>query len=483
VFLSSLLEDYIMETYKAEFIDFLIQAGALAFGDRSLKSKRLSPYFVNVGDFSTGNAARRLGAAFAAAVVASGVTYDAVFGPAYKGVPLAINTASALSTDEKDIPFVFDRKEAKDHGEATSKDNLQKAMLVGTQLKKGSRFIMVDDVLTTAQTKDEALDLLARITEETQCTGLFIGVDRQEVGLDGKNAVTEFSTRRNVPVHSIVNAHDIYEHLRGREGIDQTALERMRTYLRVYGTDEARAQFGITLEKRVVTSADRTVIPACDMRTLEQFEELVKTTADIDKIGGYKLGFNLGLRYGLPQVVRIARKYTDKPLIYDHQKAGTDIPDTGKEFAILCQEAGIDTVILFPQAGPETQRAWIYHALDRGLKVIVGGEMTHNCYKTTDGGYITPEGIEQMYRIAARAGVTNFVVPGNKPEAVKHWREIVQSEGIVIPTLYAPGFVAQGGKISDTGKVAGDFWNAIVGRDIINAPDMRAAALQLTSQI
>ncbi|MDO8556072.1 MAG: orotate phosphoribosyltransferase [Nanoarchaeota archaeon] len=474
-----------MDSYKQEFIDFLLRTGALQFGDRSLKSKRLSPYFVNIGDFSTGSAARGLGAAFASAIIASGLSFDFVFGPAYKGIPLAVNTASALAEQGKDTSYVFDRKEAKLHGEgtatATGKD-LQKETLIGAHVNDKAQYVMVDDVLTTAATKDEALDLMTKVAKETQCVGLFIGVDRQEVGLDGKSAITDFTERRKVPVHSIVTAHDIYEHLKGRAGIDQAALERIHTYLRVYGTEEAREQFGRTLEKRIIP-ADRSVIPACDIETLEQFETLVQSTADIEKIGGYKIGFELGLEYGLPTVVRTARKHTDKRLIYDHQKAGTDIPDTGKKFARLCKRAGIDAVILFPEAGPETQRAWMYHALDQGLKVIVGGEMTHNCYKASEGGYLTEEGIEQMYRIAARAGITNFVVPGNKPQAVAHWKEVVQSEGIVIPTFYAPGFVAQGGKISDTGKVAGDFWHAIVGRDIVNAPDMRAAALQLTSQI
>src|SRR3989338_4529684 len=153
--------------------------------------------------------------------------------------------------------------------------------------------------------------------------------------------------------------------------------------------------------------------------TLEQFETLVQQTGDIDGIGAYKLRFELGLGYGLPKVVETARKHTNKPLIYDHQKAGTDIPDTGKNFAKVVKKSGIDTVIFFPQAGPETERAWIYHALDQGLKVIVGGRMTHPAYAVSEGGFITDEGALDMYRIAARAGINNFVVPGNKPEIIE----------------------------------------------------------------
>ena len=235
------------------------------------------------------------------------------------------------------------------------------------------------------------------------------------------------------------------------------------------------------LEQRVI-SRDRSVIPACDVETIEQFEKLVEQTANVEGIGGYKIGFTLGLTYGLQTVVATARKHTDKPIIYDHQKAATDIPDTGKDFARTCKNAGIDTVILFPQAGPETERAWIYHALDKGLNVIVGGRMTHPAYSVSEGGFITDEGALEMYKIAARAGINNFVVPGNKPEVIKLVRETVETEGVA-PIFYAPGFIAQGGKIEDAAKVAGDKFHGIVGRGIYQSKDIHAAALEHTSQL
>ena len=184
----------------------------------------------------------------------------------------------------------------------------------------------------------------------------------------------------------------------------------------------------------------------------------------------------------MPRVVEIVKKYTNKPIIYDHQKAGTDIPDTGKNFARTMKKAGVDAVIFFPQAGPETERAWIYHALDYGLKVIVGGRMTHPAYAVSEGGFITDEGALEIYRIAARIGINNFVVPGNKPEVIKQIKEVIEAEG-VSPVFYAPGFIAQGGNISDAAKVAGEKFHGIVGRGIYAAPDMRAAALEHTSQI
>src|SRR3990167_11464593 len=197
----------------------------------------------------------------------------------------------------------------------------------------------------------------------------------------------------------------------------------------------------------------RSVIPACDVAELEKFEQIVEETAQIEKIGAYKIGFELALQYGLPKVVKTARKHTDKPIIYDHQKAGTDIPDTGKGFAEVCKKAGVDAVIFFPQSGPETERAWIYHALDKGLNVIVGGRMTHPAYAVSEGGFITDEGALDMYRIAARAGINNFVVPGNKPDVIKQVRGVVEFAGVT-PVFYAPGFIAQGGKIEAAAKVA-----------------------------
>ena len=219
-----------------------------------------------------------------------------------------------------------------------------------------------------------------------------------------------------------------------------------------------------------------------DVLCVEEFERLVESTADVEGIGGYKVGFELGLAYSLGKVVEIVRKHTTKPVIYDHQKAGTDIPDTGRNFARVCKAAGVDAVILFPQAGPETERAWIYHSLDAGLKVIVGGRMTHPAYAVSEGGFITDEGALDMYRIAASAGINHFVVPGNKVDVIAEVKLTVEAKG-VSPVFYAPGFIAQGGSISDAAKVAGDRFHGIVGRGIYQALDIKAAAIEHASQI
>lgn len=230
-----------------------------------------------------------------------------------------------------------------------------------------------------------------------------------------------------------------------------------------------------------IIKREKSVIVACDV-SLELYEKIVRETKDIDGVGGYKVGFMLGLNYGLPKIVELTRKYTEKPIIYDHQKAGTDIPETGKGFAGVCKKAGIDAVILFPQAGPETEKAWIEAAKEENLGIIVGGSMTHPKYKRSEGGYIADEAVLEIYLLAAEMGITDFVVPGNKPEDIKIIKDSLEKRGVK-PTFYAPGFIAQGGEISEAAKVAGNNWHAIIGRGIYRAEDIKKTALEYTSKL
>lgn len=477
-----------IEQHKAEFIDFLLSVDALKTGgDFKLKSGRSSPYFVNVGDFNDGEKLQRLAEAYADTVLHHNLNPDVIFGSAYNsGVPLATATSMVLSSKHgKNVGFAFDRKEEKKHGEATDAE-FQRKMLVGARINDNARVVLIDDVFTTGDTKYEALTLLNRCANNLQFPAVLLAVDRQEVSPDGTSAVLKFQQQSDIPVLFLVTAVEIYLHLKTRTDLDQTQVERIMTYLRVFGDDYARDQLqsaGVRspLEQKIIAS-ERSVIPACDVTSLEQFESLVQQTADNQNIGGYKVGFGLGLRYGLPKVVETARRHTQKPIIYDHQKAGTDIPDTGKDFAKVCEEAGVNAIIIFPQAGPETQRAWMYHALDQGLKVIVGGEMTHPAYKKTEGGYIDDEALGEMYRVAAKAGIADFVVPGNRVERIAHYKKLIEELG-VSPIFYSPGLVTQGGDIGEAANAAGTRWHAIVGRSIYEASDMRQAALQHTRLI
>ncbi len=491
--------------YKREFIDFLLKTGALKVfenpsDDRTLKSKRISPWFVNIGDFDDGKTSAALGGFYADAILNSGSEFDLLYGIPDKGREIAVSISNEMARKGRNVPRFSTRRVPKDHGEASSIDyggartikefikasqqlsqsDRIKAWVIGRTPKNGQSIVQLDDVFTAGDAKYEAIDML-KFLGDFKLPLLAIAVDRQEVAIDSKEAIAEYQEKTGTQVVSIVNAVDVYNVLKEGKSAPERALERLANYIRVYGTKEARAAIGRGLEQKII-QADRSVIPACDVDTLEKFEELVKATADVPGIGGYKIGFELGLGFGLPKVVETARKYTQKPIIYDHQKAGTDIPDTGRNFAKVMKRAGVDAVIFFPQAGPETERAWIYHALDNDLKVIVGGRMTHPAYAVSEGGFITDEGALDMYRIAARAGVNNFVVPGNKPDVIKLVRETVEAEG-VSPVFYAPGFIAQGGKIEAAAKVAGNKFHGIVGRGIYSAPDMKAAAIEHTSQL
>ncbi len=227
---------------------------------------------------------------------------------------------------------------------------------------------------------------------------------------------------------------------------------------------------------------DRSIIPACDVKTLDELKRIVKGTCDVEKIGGYKIGLVLALGNGLPKVVETIREFTDLPIIYDHQKAGTDIPALGQKFADTCKSAGVDAVILFPQSGPATQEAWIKACHDNELGVLVGGEMTHPKYKKSEGGFIDDNALDEIYLNASELDVANFVVPGNRIERITHYRSILE-ERVKDLTFFAPGFVAQGGEITEAAEAAGKSWHAIVGRGIYKAEDVRKAAEELTSKL
>jgi orotidine-5'-phosphate decarboxylase len=231
----------------------------------------------------------------------------------------------------------------------------------------------------------------------------------------------------------------------------------------------------------IIKRYERSVIVACDVRTISELENLVRQTCDVEGIGGYKVGSILAIRCGLPEVVRSIRNFTDMPVLYDHQKSMTDIPDLAEEFVSTVKDSGVDALIGFPLSGPLTLERWIEACKENDLEVIVGGEMTHPKYKKSEGGYLADEALDDIYLSAARFGINNFVVPGNKKERVLHYREILQF--VQDLTFYAPGFVAQGGVITDIAKIAGPRWHAIIGRVIYSAKNIRAAAEEMTRQL
>ena len=228
-----------------------------------------------------------------------------------------------------------------------------------------------------------------------------------------------------------------------------------------------------------IINLKKSIIPSCDVASLEKLSELVKATCSVKGIGAYKIGFELVIPFGMGGVIKTIRKHTKLPVIYDHQKAGTDIPDMGMKFMHACK--GADAVILFPQAGPETEAAWIKAAQEAKMKAIIGGEMTHAAYLKEQGGFIDDNAPSRMYEIAASMGVTDFVIPGNKVDKAMNYVNLIKTK-IKNPVFYSPGLVAQGGKISDLAQKL-DSWHAIIGRAIYEAEDMQKAAEEYASQL
>ncbi len=218
------------------------------------------------------------------------------------------------------------------------------------------------------------------------------------------------------------------------------------------------------------------VIPACDVATIEEFQTLIERTCSIEGIVGYKVGCTLALRYGLPKLTEIAAEQTDLPVIYDHQKAGTDIPAMGAKFAEVCAEAGVKAVIIFPMAGPTTEKAFIEAILQKGLVPCVGGAMTHEKYLSGEGGFIGDDAPKEMYKIGAECGVEYFVVPGNKPGIIREYDTFI-SETVKEPKFCMPGIGVQGGEIRKAFEaVKGKEAYAIIGSAIYKSRDIEGAA-------
>ncbi len=212
-----------MRAYQKEFIDLALELGVLKFGEFKLKSGRISPYFFNAGLFNTGYAAAKLGRYYAAAIAESKIEFDMLFGPAYKGIPLAALAASALAEHHDiDVPYCFNRKEAKDHGEGGN--------IVGGPLK--GRIMIVDDVITAGTAVRDAYQVIAKTGAEI--AGLVISLDREERGQSNMSAVQELKASLGIPVFSIVSIEELIEALEESPEYEQW-LEPVMNYRRQYG--------------------------------------------------------------------------------------------------------------------------------------------------------------------------------------------------------------------------------------------------------
>ncbi len=212
-----------MQAYKEEFLDFAIAAGVLRFGQFTLKSGRVSPYFFNAGLFNTGRHLARLGRCYAQAIVESGLRFDVLFGPAYKGIPLAAATGIALADHHGiDTPFCFNRKEAKDHGEGGN--------LVGAPLS--GRVLIIDDVITAGTAIRESLDIIQ--ASGSQAVGVVIALDRQERGQGEHSAIQEVERDLELSVTSIVTLAELQQFLAGKTEYEEP-LKAIEAYRNRYG--------------------------------------------------------------------------------------------------------------------------------------------------------------------------------------------------------------------------------------------------------
>ena len=211
-----------MEQYQNDFVDFMLEIGALKFGEFTLKSGRVSPYFFNAGQFNQGNHLSQLGQFYAQAIEASGIKFDVLFGPAYKGIPLVAATAIALNDSfNRSVPYSFNRKEAKDHGEGGS--------IVGHPLE--GDILIIDDVITAGTAIREAKDIINANGAKTK--GVVVALDRQEKGKGELSAIQEVEQNFGIAVVSIINLSHIVDYLKVNN--DKNIISRIESYRSQYG--------------------------------------------------------------------------------------------------------------------------------------------------------------------------------------------------------------------------------------------------------
>ena len=215
-----------MEGYKREFIRFLESAGVLKFGDFTAKSGRKIPYFINAGDIKTGDQIAKLGEFYAKAYFEKvGNKRTVLYGPAYKGISIAVASSIALSKEGLDVPFFFNRKEAKDHGEG--------GVFVGYVPKAGEEVVIVEDVITAGTAIRESMAILSGL-EDVKVAATFVMVDRKEKGKTEKSAMAEVEDEFGFPVYSVVDVYDIIEYLE-EDSANAENVERIKNYLAVNG--------------------------------------------------------------------------------------------------------------------------------------------------------------------------------------------------------------------------------------------------------
>ena len=222
-----------MENYKAEFIDFMVESQVLKFGDFTLKSGRKSPFFMNAGAYVTGTQLRKLGEYYAKAIHDNfGLEFDVLFGPAYKGIPLSVATAMAISElYGKDVRYCSNRKEVKDHGDT--------GILLGSKLKDGDRVVMIEDVTTSGKSIEETYPII-KAQADVEIVGLVVSLNRMEKGKTDKSALAEIQETYGFPAAAIVSMNEVTEYLykkecNGKILLDEVIKKALDDYYAQYG--------------------------------------------------------------------------------------------------------------------------------------------------------------------------------------------------------------------------------------------------------
>lgn len=215
-----------LEAYQSDFITTCLSNGILKFGSFTLKSGRTSPYFFNAGDLSTGELVLMTARAYASAIIASGVQFDMLFGPAYKGIPLVAATALILQSEHSiNVPFAFDRKEAKTHGEGGN--------IIGAPFR--GRVLVLDDVITGGTSIRHSIELIRKAGDCAQFAGVVVSLDRQEKGKGEKSAIQEVESEEGVKVFSVIGMNDIIKYLEETRNGQVNIIKQMMEYRNVYG--------------------------------------------------------------------------------------------------------------------------------------------------------------------------------------------------------------------------------------------------------
>jgi len=224
-----------MEKYKEEFIEFMVKSNVLTFGDFITKSGRKTPFFINTGNYNTGYQLAKLGEYYAKALLEQMPEgFDVLFGPAYKGIPLAVATSMTMASNfNRDVKFCFNRKETKDHGEGGN--------LIGHKLCNGDRVVLIEDVTTAGTSVRESIPML-KAAAAVQICGLVVSVDRMEKGTGEKSALAELREEYGIKAFAIVTLAEIIEYLHnkpvnGRIVLDDTILRRIGEYRKLYGAE------------------------------------------------------------------------------------------------------------------------------------------------------------------------------------------------------------------------------------------------------